>query len=86
MIVEEDYIDPTMIVPVPQRVKTCMPCSQGSYQNASSLRPVYSCDACSYSGQVYSDLTSPATCSCVTTTWSSSQGKCILNTDVNKIT
>ena len=64
--------------------KTCNVCSSDAYPGPNN-RPIYSCDVCPNEGEVYTPTTIPWSCSCVTTLYTASYGKCLINTDVQKV-
>jgi len=64
--------------------KTCEVCTPEAYPGPNN-RPIYSCNVCPAEGEVYTPTTIPWTCACVTTLYTTSYGKCLINTDVQTV-
>jgi hypothetical protein len=64
--------------------KECAPCLSTAYAGPNN-RPIYTCDVCPNEGELYTPTTIPWSCACLTANYTSSHGKCLLNTDVNAV-
>jgi hypothetical protein len=64
--------------------KSCEPCAANAYPGPNN-RAIYECSECPQEGEVYTPTTVPWTCSCVSTSYTSSYGKCLLNTDLTTL-